>query len=71
MAVLLLLHTPDGVESARGVVNPLQTVIVPVMGATTGSGLTVISTAGEIETGQLLDETVLRYHVDTEPVPGL
>ena len=37
-----LLHTPDAVALARAVVEPIQTLVVPVMAATTGSALTVI-----------------------------
>jgi hypothetical protein len=41
IVVAELLHTPDGVASARVVVAPVHTVLVPVIAATTGSALTV------------------------------
>jgi len=40
IAVLLLLHVPPGVVELKTVVNPVQTVAVPVIAA--GSGLTVM-----------------------------
>jgi hypothetical protein len=36
-AVVLLLHVPDGVTHASGVVCPTQACNVPVIGAGTGS----------------------------------
>ncbi len=42
-AVLLLLHTPPGVTSAKAVVLLTHTLKVPVMGETTGNGFTVTS----------------------------
>jgi hypothetical protein len=41
MAVLLEDQVPPAVTSLRVVVEPAQTVVVPVMAATTGSALTV------------------------------
>ena len=40
-AGVALLHTPDAVALARAVVEPTQTLAVPVMLATTGRALTV------------------------------
>jgi hypothetical protein len=40
-AVLEEDHVPPAVTSARVVVDPAQTVVVPVIAATTGSALTV------------------------------
>ena len=37
-----LLQTPDAVALASAVVEPIQTLVVPVMFATTGSGLTIM-----------------------------
>ena len=42
--VLLLLHTPPGVVQARVVLLPVQTVAVPVMGATATGAFTVALT---------------------------
>ena len=41
MPVLRLLHTPDGVASARAVVLFTHTLRAPVMGEDAGSGFTV------------------------------
>ena len=41
-AALLLLHTPPVVASVRVEVAPMHIVVVPLMAATLGEGLTVI-----------------------------
>jgi hypothetical protein len=66
-ASVALLQVPPGVASLSVVVDPAQTVDVPVIAA--GKGLIVICIAGEIST-QPLDVTVLRYHVVAVKAPG-
>jgi hypothetical protein len=39
---LLLVQVPPAVASARAVVDPIQTLKVPVIGETVGSGFTVM-----------------------------
>ncbi len=52
-AVLLLLHTPPEVAFEYCVVEPTQTVFVPVVAATTGKAFTVTSLVTAVE--QLLE----------------
>ena len=47
-AGLLLLHVPPVVVQARVVVDPTDTLVVPVMAATVGTGFTVTTAVAPV-----------------------
>lgn len=76
MPVLLLVQVPLGVEEDRVVVLPIQTVVLPVIGLTTGTALTVrvavaiAAVQGPVPSGSLV-VTVMVIGLPKSPEAGV
>ena len=64
--VFALLHTPPVVASANVVVMPVDTVVLPVIAGTTGSGFTMIINVSGTPVHVLVDGVMI-----TIPVSGV